>query len=159
MLQLQKYCTDAINPDTRSYVAVIKCISQSSDSKKARKALEVFNNMVASYQSGNKAAIPNVFAYSAVLNSCAFTFGNDIERQDAMDVAVEIMAGISKSRTANANHVVNASFLKACASLLPYEDARRWPIVETMFKKCCRDGQVGEVVLRQLKFAAPSDAK
>jgi len=148
---------DAVSPDTRSYVAVMNCISKSSDPGKALKALDVLNSLESSFKNGNSAAIPNVFAYSIVLNACAFTTGDEIERKQAMDIAIETLSRVSKSRTAKPNHVIYGSFLKACAMLMPMEDPRKRQMITDVFSKCCRDGQVGSNVLEQLKFAAPPD--
>jgi hypothetical protein len=48
-------------------------------------------------------------------------------------------------------------FLKACANLIPLDDERRRLVVEPVFRQCCKDGQVGEIVLKQLRLAAPDD--
>jgi hypothetical protein len=48
-------------------------------------------------------------------------------------------------------------FLKACANLIPTDEERRRVVVEPVFLQCCKDGQVGEIVLRQLRLAAPED--
>jgi len=46
----------------------------------------------------------------------------------------------------------------ACANLLPRDDDEmRREVIVRAFQQCCKDGQVGEMVLNHLRRAAPPD--
>ena len=44
--------------------------------------------------------------------------------------------------------------MRACSNLLPESDSRRHELVEKFFRTATREGQISEMVLTQLKFAA-----
>ena len=52
------------------------------------------------------------------------------------------------------DHTTYGTILRACSTLLPPGDERRKELVESVFKKACREGQVGHMVVKQMKFAA-----
>jgi hypothetical protein len=171
-------------PDTRSYTAVMNCISKSPKlphkALRAKRVLTQLEESVASASSGNQSynnhngGGPNVYAYSTLLNACAFTdsTADEMEKQEAMDIALEAFSKITKSPNNNqnqnrrggggqvqANHVIYGTFLKACSLLMDgVNDGRRRPLVTQVFRRCCREGQVGRTVLEQLYFATDCES-
>jgi len=110
------------------------------------------------YQAGNKETRPNEMTYTAVLNSCAFPAVLDPRtRRKALDTAIFTLAELRASRYGQPNHVTYGTFILACANLLPRNDEMRRQVLEQAFHQCCTDGQVNEMVLANLRRAAPPD--
>ena len=61
------------------------------------------------------------------------------------------------NRFGKPNHITYATFLKACRNLIPADTDARESSVNKVFKKCCDDGQVNDLVLRELKSAVVSE--
>ena len=137
---------------------MINAISKSKDERKAQKALRVLRRMDKLYRAGNKEARPNEVTYTAVLNSCAFPAVVDpTVRRKALDTAIFTLKELQASRYGQPNQVTYGTFIKACANLLPKDDDMRRVIIERAFRQCCKDGQVGDMVLTHLRRAAPAD--
>lgn len=86
------------------------------------------------------------------------------EKKEAMKILVETFnelrnsgeSSSSSSSSVSPNHVSYGLFLKGCGYLLSKEEQKS-AIIETVFRKCCRDGYVSEFVLEALEQAsAPS---
>ena len=100
---------------------------------------------------------PNERTYTSVLNSCAYSIAEDTKvRRKALDTAIFTMEELMDSPYGRPNHFAYGMFLACCANLIPSDDKRlRITIIEPVFLKCCRDGQVNELVLNQFRLAAP----
>lgn len=112
--------------------------------------------MSALYDEGNKNLRPNVVAVNAVMNACAFTGGELEDQSRAMEIAHRRMSELEKSSYGKPDQVTYGTFLKVCANQMEDCDNRR-QVIEIIFKKCCRDGQVGNLVVQQLKAMGPPD--
>lgn len=125
---------------------------------KAERALNWLREMQKRYQAGEHPHLrPNVVAYNAVLNACAYTSGNDVPEQNrAMEIAHKILKELEQSRHGNPDQVTYGTFLKVCHNQMPDSHTRR-QIVEVLFRKCCKDGQVGNLVIQQLQTMASPD--
>ena len=111
------------------------------------------------YRAGNKEARPNTMSYTSVLNSCAFPAVPDPRtRRKALDTAIFTLEELQSSRYGHANSVTYGTFILAAANLLEEDDdVLRRQLIERAFQQCCKDGQVGEMVLNHLRRAAPPD--
>ena len=137
---------------------VINAISKSQNKSKAQKALRILRRMDKLYQAGYKDARPNEVTYTSVLNSCAFPATLDqLTRRKALDTAKFTLHELQASRYGQPNEVTYGTFLKACANLLTDDDEMLRVVIEEAFRQCCRDGQVGDMVLSYLREAAPED--
>jgi len=163
-----------VQPNVRTYTAVINAWGRSKEVGKAQRALRILNHMKKTYNDGKNDLIqPNVYTYNAILNACAYTYGDEKEKDETFRIACEVFDQLrnlkdsksSKNNASNekgnalykANHVTYGTFLQVCARLMPKgESMSRRTIVEAIFKKCCKDGQVGSYVLDQLWEAAPT---
>lgn len=140
---------------------VINAISKSQNKAKAQKALRLLRKMDRLYRSGYKDARPNEVTYTSVLNSCAFpaVLADPRTRRKALDTAIFTLEELQASRYGQPNEITYGTFIKACANLLDGEgdEALKRMVIEKAFQQCCRDGQVGEMVLAHLRDAAPAD--
>ena len=57
---------------------------------------------------------------------------------------------LEKSPYAKADQVTYGTFLKVCENQMPSSDTRR-QLVDVVFRKCAKDGQMGKLVVDQLK--------
>lgn len=155
ILEERSQMDDEFTPDSYSYTAVITAYGRSDDPNKALKALSVLQRMIQAYQGGNIAAKPNVHSFNAALNACAFVTGDVDKKEEAFTTALHIMKLLHDY--ARADHTTYGTILRACSSLLPRYDTRRKQVVDQMFRMACKEGQVGRLVITQLKFAASPD--
>ncbi len=111
------------------------------------------------YQAGYKDARPNEVTYTSVLNSCAFTaaLNERTKRKALFDTAIFTLQELQASRYGAPNDVAYGTFIQACANLLSKDDEMLRAVIEEAFQQCCKDGQVGEMVLHHLRDAAPGD--
>lgn len=106
------------------------------------------------YEAGNKHLQPTVVSVNAVMNACAYTSNNDLQEQNrAIEIAHRMLRELDKSSFGGPDQVTYGTFLKVCANQMPDCNSRS-QIVDSIFKKCCNDGQVGNLVLQQLKSIA-----
>ena len=75
----------------------------------------------------------------------------------ALDTAIFTLAELKASRYGHPNQITYGTFFKALANLVPDDDKFRRAVIKESFQQCCNDGQVGDMVLSQLRAAAPAD--
>lgn len=108
------------------------------------------------YKNGNKNLKPNIVVVNAVINACAYTYGDWDEHERAMEIAHNQLKLLESSDYGVADHLTYGSFLKVCANQMDESDARR-EITKVIVKKCIRDGQFGNLVLQQLRAMGPPE--
>eukprot|EP00578_Thalassiosira_sp_NH16_P014404 CAMPEP_0181114562 /NCGR_PEP_ID=MMETSP1071-20121207/20961_1 /TAXON_ID=35127 /ORGANISM="Thalassiosira sp., Strain NH16" /LENGTH=999 /DNA_ID=CAMNT_0023198703 /DNA_START=126 /DNA_END=3126 /DNA_ORIENTATION=- len=140
-----------IIPDKYSYTTVISAYGRSNATRKAAKSLMILHRMLESYGEGNSAARAGTYAFNAVLNACAHTRHPD-ERLEAFTILCSTL--ILLKDWAKPDHTTYGTFLQACARLLPRDEARKWRVVEAVFDSCTKEGQCGDLVLKELKGVA-----
>mmetsp|Transcript_27375 Transcript_27375/g.31243 ORF Transcript_27375/g.31243 Transcript_27375/m.31243 type:complete len:611 (-) Transcript_27375:1030-2862(-) len=145
-----------VRPDTHSFSTVINAWARSRKNEKAEKALNLFRKMKKLYEAGNKSVRPNVVAYNAVLNACAFTNGDVRESNRAVEIAHFVLRDLEQSSFGVPDQITYGTFLKVCTHQMADCDARD-KVVEVVFKKCCKDGQVGNMVVQELKLVTKSN--
>jgi len=141
--------------DVYTYAAVIFAYGSSDAPNKDKKAFELLQRMLHSFDDGNSTAKQNIVPFNAALNACAFVRGDIAAKLDAFDTLVSVF-GLLKEY-AKPDHTTYGTVLRACSSLLPPSDDRRELVVDSIFRQACQDGLVGKMVLTQLRFAASSD--
>ena len=145
----------AVQPDVISYTSVISAYARSDATDKATKSQQILKRMIALHREQEVEAVkPSIYTFNAVLNACAYTFDQD-EKIHALVVVVETLVAIQEF--AKSDHTTYGTLLKAFVNLIPANDKRRRRVVKAVFKVCCTEGMVGNMVLRQLRFAAPAD--
>ena len=151
MEELHAEGTMGIVPDSISYTTVITTYARSNEPGKARSAERILHRMIDAYKSGNRAARPVLYSFNACLNACAHTFN----RQDKVDAFLVVVATlVHLQEYTKPDHTTYGTLLKAWSILIPKDDERRSRIVKSVFRQCCLEGQVGTMVLNQLRFAA-----
>jgi hypothetical protein len=145
--------TTSLLPDTISYSAVLTAVGRSDLPDKAERVLKILQRMIVSFREDDNAmARPNLHCFNAALNACAFTLGSPTAKMHAFAVMVGILVLLQQYATAD--HMSYGTILRACSNLLSRTDERRDELAEKVFVKACREGQVSEMALTQLKFAA-----
>lgn len=124
--------------------------AKSKFADKAPRALALFREMRALHSDGGDDRLkPNVVAYNAVLNACAFTDGDAFESNKAVEIAQATLKDLEQSRFGKPDQVTYGTFLRMCGNQVPPCESRE-KLVALIFKKCMKDGQVGNLVLQQL---------
>jgi hypothetical protein len=112
--------------------------------------------MKEAYENGNKNLRPNVVAVNAVMNACAYTSGDVPEQNRAMEIAHRQLKDLEASDYGSPDQVTYGTFLKVCANQMP-DCSTRQQIIGVIFQKSSRSGQVGNLVLQQLKAMGPPE--
>jgi pentatricopeptide repeat protein len=165
LLRLEERAADNDNddfyPDSYSYTAVISAYGRSGAPDKALSAWQVLQRMISSYENGNRHAYPSIHAFNAALNACAFLCDSSSKerKRDTFSMALDILQ-LLKEYT-KPDHTTYGTMLRACSSLLPAQGSwqgddrnQRDTAVATLFDRACQEGQVGRLVMTQLRFAA-----
>jgi hypothetical protein len=112
--------------------------------------LNILKEMKQLYQAGDEKLRPNVVVANAVMNACAYTMGEVSERNRALEIAHKVLKSMESGEYGKPDQITYGTFLKVCTNQMP-ECSTREQIVEMIFNKCVRDGQVGNLVLQELK--------
>lgn len=142
-------------PTAHTFASVISAWASSSEEDKASKALRALRRMQKMHASGKYSELkPNVHVYNSVLNACASSAGGHPETvESAFKVACGLFDELCKSEDDQPSDVTYSLFLRVCKQLMT-EGALQRKMIEAVFRRCCRSGQVSLTVLRQVKEAA-----
>ncbi|VEU33597.1 unnamed protein product [Pseudo-nitzschia multistriata] len=150
----------AVRPDAHSFCTVINAFARSNQlTDKAERANNLFRSMMDAYEKDPKMSHlkPNVVAVNAVMNACAYTIQGDINEQNrAMEIAHNLLKILEDSDYGSADQITYGTFLKVCANQMP-DCATRQQIMEVIFQNSARDGQVGNLVIQQLRAMGPPE--
>jgi len=151
MEKLYEKGNNDVKPDLFSFATVINAWGRSNESGKADRILEIFNYMEKWYKKGNESVRPNVVIFNAAINACAYTIGDIAEQRRATEITNTLFKKLEQSSYGHPDQVTYGTFLKVCHQQMPSDDIRD-QLINIIFKKCAKDGQVGKLVLDQLKF-------
>ena len=140
-------------PTVVTYTCCINAWAKSTDKGKAERANAILARMKEMYISGLIADKPNEYAFTAVINSCATTFGEHAEKQEAFRIAYDVFKEMSESEDIKPNHVTYSTFLKAISKLVTSGE-KKDAITSAAFRLCIRDGQCDANCLFHMKNAA-----
>jgi len=146
----EEECTDAI-----MFNIVADAYAKSSSNKAHLKSRAVLSRQRALYASGHKRCKPDVYSFSSVLGSCASLTGSRKERLQAFDVTILTFRDMCLSKV-TPNHVTYGTMLKACSRLLPV-GKERVRYTKEYFKMACKNGCVGDMVMRRFEESASDD--
>ena len=142
------------------YPKISTAWARSQQSGKAEIANTLFKELEHRYRtSGNNAQHlkPGVVVVNAVLNACAYTSIGDMKEQNrAMEIAHKRLNELEKSDYGSPDQITYGTFLKVCANQMP-DCHTRQQIIEVIFSKCRADGQVGNLVLQEMRNMGPPD--
>jgi hypothetical protein len=119
---------------------------------KAIRARAILSKMVEMHKSGAISAPPNTYCYTAVINSCAYSENEELEKRYALQIAVDTYKELIDSAYGEPNAVTFSTMITALRNLMPASEKRAGG-VRTIFRKCADDGQVEELFLRRLQSA------
>jgi len=140
-----------VSPDATSFATAINVYARSHCFGKAQCAYEIFTHMKELHEaSGKKGLRPNNVVYNSVLNACAFTVGDLEEQSQAVEIANAMLVDLDKSSYGRPDQITYGTYLKVINNQMPDSESRG-QVVETIFRKCAKDGMVGQMVLRQLR--------
>jgi hypothetical protein len=130
--------------------------ARSQQQGKAEIANTLFKELENLYKAGNAHMRPGVVVVNAVLNACAYTMGDMKEQNRAMEIAHKRLNELDRSDYGSPDQITYGTFLKVCANQMP-DCHTRQQIIEHIFHKCRQEGQVGNLVLQEMKNMGPPD--
>jgi pentatricopeptide repeat protein len=141
--------SEEFKPDAMAYTALIQKYARSNLPMKASRAQQVLQRMKEGASKGRDALRPTVVTFNALLNACEYTNSTDLkEKEEAFTVACLTFDEVRQEL--KPTHTTYGTFLGLVSKLMPKSDARS-DIAELVFRRCCKDGQVSQYVLRKLK--------
>ena len=87
---------------------------------------------------------------------CAYCENDEIEKKDALRIAISTFKELAKSNYATPNHVTFVTLLTALRNLMPHCDERDLA-VETIFKAAAKGGWVDELLVRRMESVLATD--
>ncbi len=143
-----------VRPTRQSFAIVINAWAKTSYPRKAFKARELLQEMKERSR-GNKNLKPNAYIYASVLNACAYTFGDEDVKSEALSIAIETF-----QECKHHNDVVYGTFIKACNTLMDENDPERIELIKNAFVHSKQKGLVSDFVLHELYTSlSPSQYK
>lgn len=157
MWNLYESGNERVLPDEITYNTVINAISKSQSEGKGQRALRFLRKMDKLYRAGYKTK-PSRVTYNAVLQSCALPAQLDQRaKRKTLDTAIFTLAELQKSEYGSPTHFTYRMFFQAINALVPKGDILRSQVITPVFIQACKDGQVDDMVLADLRDAAPED--
>lgn len=140
-----------VSPDATSFATAINAFARSHAFGKAQSSYELFLHMKELHEASGKSTLrPNNIVYNSVLNACAFSIGDLEEQSQAIEIANAMLVGLDESPYGRPDQVTYGTYLKVINNQMPPTNARD-QAVATVFRKCAKEGMVGQMVLRQLR--------
>jgi hypothetical protein len=134
-----------VRPNCYTYNCVINAVAKSKLPAKSKIALKLLRRMK------SVSLRPLTITYNNILNACAFS---DPDGEDSQDVLLIAMAILKEAQeTCGANFITYGTCLRVVASF-EKDAGSRWRLARDLFRKCCAEGQLNNLVMRQLKYAA-----
>jgi len=151
-----------VKPNAISYATLINAWGRSSNHDKVTKSLDVLRRMKKAHLDGNEDAKPNVYVYNSILNACSFVSvggggGNaKLKRAQALQVAMDIMKEMRTMSSSGEDdnvapdHITYGAYFKVIhRNMSPSHERNR--LISDEFNNCCKDGQVGNFVMREIQ--------
>jgi len=140
--------------DVVCFNAVLNAWGWSSEPGKAKRANEIFEEMLSLYKTGeNKDAKPDLITLNSLLNACAFAnVDNAKESSEAVDIAIKAYEKYQSEAPlyGTPNHVSYGTMLMIFNKLLPQTNTRN-ELMKNVFYKCCEKGHLSGFVVSQLQ--------
>ena len=135
-----------LQPNAYTFSATIGAWARSRKFGKAAHASQLLTWMQELYNDGVVAEPPNVYCYTGVINSCAYSEKDVAETKRALDICVATYQQMPAAPT----HITYAAVLTALRNLVP-PSAKRTAVVRNVFGDAARRGQVCDLVLQRLQ--------
>ena len=91
---------------------------------------------------------------NSILNACAYTIGDTYDQRHALEIA-NYMLKVDGSSYGRADDITYGMYLKVCENEMPPSEVKVH-LVDLVFKKCAKEGQVGQFVFDEMKNVATS---
>jgi hypothetical protein len=147
-----------IVPDVYSFTTVLNTLAKSKEPNKAQRAQEHLETMLKIHDKSAQNSFRLTQApFNAVLNAAAFSaLGTPQEEQrNAIKTAVHTFS-LMKKLSVPPDMISYGNILKAVANLVPRGKIRSEMALQ-LFKTCCRDGLVSDLVWNEARRALPAD--
>ena len=162
-------------PDAFVYSSAIDTWARSNSPEKAAQAWIIYQQMKSQYSKGNleskqnnvivsryhEECVNRRFPFSiylqmtSIIKACGFTQGGREDKHKALRVLIECMGEFKSTHMIRHTPLTYQSLLNATRALVG-DDAKRRPILATIFETCCRNGQLDSTVLGALEKCSRS---
>mmetsp|Transcript_374 Transcript_374/g.535 ORF Transcript_374/g.535 Transcript_374/m.535 type:complete len:987 (+) Transcript_374:11-2971(+) len=134
---------------TIAFNTAIKGIERSAEKKKAIMAEKIMKIMKETNDSKELKASPTIRTYNAIIRCCAFNRGSLDEKRAAFDIACKTLGELRDDENIVPDSYTYPSMFKSCELLLG-TNKEGFDIVKDIFNKCCEDGMVDGLILKNL---------
>ena len=129
------------------YNIVIKAWARSGDPNAIQHVQRLLERL-----EGHNSLHPDTTTYSSIINCCAYYNGDHKGRGQVLSFALQTFEKLCGSQDERPNHITYGTLFKAVSKLTDAGKDRD-ELVETLFHRCCSDGQVDAFVLSQVRNA------
>ena len=170
---------EEIKPKADTYSSVINSWARSRGREgQTANARRLLDTMIEKFRGGEEDMAPNMFSYTAVLNSAVNEVikdekvwaneGDDktdanvdqpFDDDSAYSIAVRTyheMKSDAHDCGVEPDHITYATMIKVIGGNTAKESSERRSMLETVFEDACASGRVSSHVLKELRLAAPS---
>jgi len=148
---------DSMMPNEFSFASAIGAWARTRKFNKAIRGRAILDKMLELNKSGDISAVPNNYCYTAVINSCAYSEDDELEKQVALRIAIKSYKElISTPEYGIPNQVTFSTIITALRYLTP-QSKKRADAIKNIFKLCKEKGEVGDFVLRTLQASLDRD--
>mmetsp|Transcript_25041 Transcript_25041/g.38273 ORF Transcript_25041/g.38273 Transcript_25041/m.38273 type:complete len:970 (+) Transcript_25041:254-3163(+) len=123
-------------------------------------AMDTFARMKAQYEDGNDACKPNTHCYNVLLSVCRrknLQNANENDRRKALKCVVNTVKAMRSSPHTKPTSMTYHMLLEAFNVLLKRGEKEHERTIESIFKRCCKEGLVDQKVLNTFSRIAPYD--
>ena len=145
----------AAEPDVLTYTSLINALSVSSVPDKAEKAFNMLLEMETMTSKGNRDVAPTSITFGAVMKACARTSGNQQVKRKALRVALGVCDKLRRSPYLSIDPLIYDPLFTTIANASKGQEYIK--LVSEVFKLCCEDGVLNDVILQTLRRRAPKD--
>ena len=146
---------DDLEHTTITYNSLINALSVSSVPDKASLALNTLLEMKKLSEAGKANVAPNLKTFGAVLKACSYSQGNTRMKRKAFDVALQTVELLRNDSELEPDPFIYDPLFSTIGTTLKGREYIK--VMEGVFHRCCEDGALNDVILRNLRRHAPSD--
>jgi pentatricopeptide repeat protein len=143
-----------VRPDKWSFKAAIDALTQSTVSDKAARAEVILIEMLSRYRSGNNETKPDAYTFSAIIEACDGTEGDDEVKRHSLFLAMKVMEQHETDEYGPPYHVLYVKLARAIFKLAD-SPAEKFKLLADLYTHCGKLGVISQEFVHTIAEAVP----